>query len=123
MLRFVMGALLIGHGLVHLAWFAPVPADDTFPFRWESPIFPRIGPAALKKAVTPAIIVMVALLALGALGVWGVPALAGIWQAAAIMGAIISFAVMALLWHPWFVTGPLVNFLIVAFALYPGLFS
>jgi hypothetical protein len=28
---------------------------------------------------------------------------------------------MALLWHPWFVTGPLVNLLILLFALIPGL--
>jgi hypothetical protein len=121
MLRIVFGALLLVHGLIHLAWFAPIPPDDAFPFRWDSPIFPEASEATLRKLVTPMIAVLVLALAVAALGVWGVPALAGVWPAAAALGAALSFGVMALLWHPWFVTGPLVNMLILLFALIPGL--
>ena len=121
MLRIVFGAFLFVHGLVHLAWFAPVPPDDAFSFRWDSPIFPDADPATIKKIVVPMIAVLVIALTVAALGVWGVPALTGIWPVAAILGACLSFVVMALLWHPWFVTGPLVNLLILLFALIPGL--
>jgi hypothetical protein len=121
MLRIVFGALLLVHGLIHLAWFAPVPADDAFPFRWDSPVFPEASETTLKKFIHPMIALLVVTLTVAALGVWGVPALAAIWPAAAILGAVISFIVMAVLWHPWFVTGPLVNLLIVMFAAIPGL--
>lgn len=121
MLRIVFGAFLFLHGLVHLAWFAPVPPDDAFPFRWDSPIFPDASKATMRKLVTPMIAGLVLALTVAALGVWGVPGLSGVWPAAAALGAALSFGVMALLWHPWFVTGPLVNLLILLFALIPGL--
>jgi hypothetical protein len=116
MTRIVFGALLLVHGLIHLAWFAPKPPDDAFPFRWDSPLLPEVPEQTMRKYLTPVIAVMVVTLALAALGVWGVPALAGLWTVAAITGAILSFVVMALLWHPWFVTGPVVNLLIIAIA-------
>lgn len=120
MLRVVFGAFLLLHGLVHLAWFAPnQPAE--YPFTWHSLLLPNVSESAMKKAVAPMILLLVALLAVAALGVWGVPAFAGIWAGAAIFGALISLVVMALLWHPWFVTGPLVNILILLFAFVPGL--
>jgi len=121
MLRIVFGAFLFLHGPVHLAWFAPVPPDDAFPFRWDSPIFPDASKATMRKLVTPMIAGLVLALTVAALGVWGVPGLSGVWPAAAALGAALSFGVMALLWHPWFVTGPLVNLLILLFALIPGL--
>jgi hypothetical protein len=116
MVRIVFGALLLVHGLIHLAWFAPKPPDDAFPFRWDSPIFPDASEATMKKVVSPMIAILVLSLTIAALGVWGVPALAGVWVSAAVLGAMVSFVVMALLWHPWFVTGPLVNLLIIAMA-------
>ena len=121
MVRIVFGVLLLVHGLIHLAWFAPLPPDDAFPFRWDSPMLPDVSETTLKRFAGPVIVALVALLAIAALGVWGVPVLAGIWPAAAILGALLSFVVMALLWHPWFVTGPLVNVLIIVFAFIPGL--
>ena len=121
MLRIVFGALLLVHGLIHLTWFAPTPPDEAFPFRWDSPIFPDASETTLKKFVHPMLALLVVSLTIAALGVWGVPALAGIWPAAAVLGAVISFMVMAILWHPWFVSGPLVNLLIIVFAMIPGL--
>jgi hypothetical protein len=117
MLRVVFGALLLLHGLIHLAWFAPKQPDESYPFRWHSLMFPKASDATMKRAVSPMIVVQAVLFALAALGVWGAPGLAAIWVPAAVAGALVSTAVMALLWHPWFVTGPVVNLLIVAVAV------
>jgi len=123
MLRIVYGALLLFHGWGHLAWYVPAPADDAFPFRWSSPMFPRVSAATLRKIVTPVIGVVIVTLSIAAFGAWGVAALAGIWPGAAIIGAVLSLGVMALLWHPWLVTGPMVNMILMAGALYPAILS
>jgi hypothetical protein len=123
MVRIVFGALLLGHGLVHLAWFAPLPPDDAFPFRWDSPMFPDVSPSTMRRVMTPAILLLVAAFTVAALGMWGVAGLSSVWSAAAILGALVSTVVMAVLWHPWFVTGPFVNLLILLFAFVPTLLA
>jgi hypothetical protein len=117
MLRTVFGAMLLAHGLIHLAWFAPKQPDEAFPFKWHSLLFPYVKDETMKRIVAPMIIVQAAVLVVAALGVWGVPGLAALWVPLAVFGSVVSTIVMTLLWHPWFITGPLVNALIVTFAL------
>jgi hypothetical protein len=121
MLTMLFGAMLLAHGLVHLAWFAPEQPDDAYPFRWDSMLFPNASETTLRRIGTPAIVALVVALTLAALGVWGVPVLSTVWVPLAVVGALISTALMVTLWHRWFVTGPAVNALIVGFALF-GLF-
>lgn len=117
MLDAIYGVLVLLHGLVHLAWFAPnQPAK--YPFRWHSLLLPRVADATMRRYVSPLIVAQSVLFAFAALGVWGVPVLSGLWVTFTIAGVVISTAVMALLWHPWFFTGPAVNLLIIGKALW-----
>ena len=115
--RLLFGLLLLVHGAIHLACFAPVPDDPKWPFRWRSPWLPKASEKVLRAFGTAAI----ALLCLGyfvaAPGVWGVVSLTGIWVPAAPLASALSFVVIAILWHPWFFAGPTVDVVIAAAVL------
>jgi len=117
MLDIIYGVLLVLHGLVHLAWFAPTQPDE-FPFRWKSLLLPHASEATLKRYISPMIVAQAVLFALAALGVWGVPLLAAAWVPMAIVAVALSTTIMVLLWHPWFFTGPAVNLLILGKAIW-----
>lgn len=117
MLDVVYGVLVLLHGLVHLAWFAPNQPSE-YPFTWHSLLLPRVPDATMRRFVSPLILIQTVLFALAALGVWGVPVLSALWVPFTVAGVAISTTVMVLLWHPWFVTGPAVNLLILGKALW-----
>lgn len=117
MLDVVYGAMVLLHGLVHFAWFAP-PQPGEFPFRFKSLLFPHVDEATMKRIVSPFIVAQAVLFAIAALGVWGVPLLTAIWIPCAVAGVVISTGIMVTLWHPWFFTGPAINLLILGKAVW-----
>jgi len=118
MLRVMFGIVLLAHAAIHLSWLAPRPEDDkSYPFRWRSVLLLNASETTLKGIGTALIALQFLAYLVAALGLWGVPVLAGVWGAAAILGSVLSMMVMALLWHPWFVAGPFVNVAIVAAVL------
>ena len=116
-MRFLFGALLLVHGLIHIAWFAPKPADPRYPFTWRSPWFPKASEATLKAVAIPVIVVVIVGFAVSALGVWGVGELAEVWGLTALVSASASVFVTLLLWHPWFVAAPPIDAAIIATVL------
>jgi len=115
--RLLFGLLLLVHGAIHLAWFAPAPDDPKWPFRWRSPWLPKLSEDTLRNLGTAAIALMFLGYAVAALGVWGVGFLAGIWVPAAILASALSLVVIAVLWHPWFFAGPTVDVVIAVAVL------
>jgi len=117
MARILFGVFLLAHAAIHLGWLSPKPADPKYPFAWRSPWLPGASEATLRGIGTAAI--MLALLAFfaSALGLWGVPVLSQLWGAAAVLGAVLSLLVTVVLWHPWFVAGPVIDVAIVAAVL------
>jgi hypothetical protein len=108
----------LAHGAIHLSWLAPRPEDDkSYPFRWRSVLLLKASEPTLRVIGTALIVLQMLAYLVAALGLFGVPVLAGMWGAAAILGSVLSMMVMALLWHPWFVAGPFVNVAIVAVVL------
>jgi hypothetical protein len=115
--RLLFGLLLLAHGAIHLSWLAPKPTDPKWPFHWRSPWFPRTSEESLRGIGTAVIALMFLAYVVAALGVWGVAVLAGVWVPAAVLASALSFMVIAVLWHPWFVAGPTVDVIIAAAAL------
>jgi hypothetical protein len=116
--RVLFGLLLLAHGAIHLAWLVPAPADPKWPFLWRSPWLPHASEEKLRDVGTALITLMFLAFFVAALGVWGVPFLAGAWGAIAVVGCALSLIVISLLWHPWFVVGPTVDLLIAAAVLF-----
>lgn len=108
MIRVLIGAFLIAHGLVHLAIWLPKPAGDT-PFAVNrSAIFGNVRGVAVPLAITSA-----ALLAAAGVGVLGSQ---GWGTTAALAGAVASIALMALTFTPWWAAGLVINATIIALA-------
>jgi hypothetical protein len=119
LVRVVLGLLLVGHGLVHLMWFAPPPADRAWPFRLDRS---RVLPPGSRR---PVAVVLVALVVVGfallALAAWDVPGPASIWPGLALAAAAASLGVLVLFWDRQLVWGVVIDVAIVVVALWrPG---
>ena len=94
--RIVVEFLLIAHGLVHLLFIVPAPADPKYPFSlqrsWLLPESARRPVAFVLMTV-----VIVGFLA-SALALWGVPVLAGAWSQINILAASSSIALLIAFW-------------------------
>jgi hypothetical protein len=114
MARIVFGAFLLAHSVIHLAWLAPKPADPAYPFSFRSRLLPSLSETTVRAVAMALIAVTLAAFVAAALGLLGVPGLAQAWGGLAIAGSLASLAVTVLLWHPWFVAGPIIDVAIVA---------
>jgi len=112
--RVLLGIFLFVHGLIHLGWATPRPADPAYPFVTTSSRLLPFLPAPMLSPLGRALAVLTALaFTVAALGVIGVPGLSGIWGVAAIVGSVLSLVACAVFWHPWLVAGPLLDIAII----------
>jgi hypothetical protein len=115
LIRVVAGVLLVAHGLVHLLYLVPAPADESFPFTLdESWLVPENARRPVAVALIAATIVSFALLGLA---VWGVPGLAGAWPGIAVTAAATSLALLIAFWDAQLTFGVVLDLAIVAIAL------
>ncbi len=107
LLRFGIGLLLLGHGVMHFGYIAPPPEDPDYPFVLESSwLFPE--QLARGLGLTLAAIALVTFTGL-ALTAWGLRVLYPAWRALIGLGTIASLAVIAGFWHPWLVVGIVID--------------
>lgn len=115
--RIVVGFLLFAHGLVHLLFIVPAPADPKYPFSlhrsWLLPESARRPVAFVLMTV-----VIVGFLA-SALALWGVPALAGAWSQITILAASSSIVLLIAFWDRQLWIRVLISALLIAAALRP----
>lgn len=111
LLRIVIGILLIAHGLVHLLYLTDDVPEFTLEGSWLVP----------ESASRPVALVLmwatIGAFALLGLAVWGVPGLAGIWPALAIIGSVLSLMLLVAFWSWSLVFGVLINLAIIAIAV------
>jgi hypothetical protein len=113
MWRFAFVAFMIAHGGVHAAiWITPKPKDGSAPF---DPSHSWILGDHRALAVVVALVAG-ALLVTAGIGLW---AHAEWWRLVAVGGLGVSFALMVVFFHPWFLFIQVVNAgLIVTLVLY-----
>lgn len=101
MWRVLFIAFLIAHGGVHLAiWLSPMNPDAPFNANRSWLVHDQRG-----LAVTLAVIAAV-LLVVGGVGLW----MAGQWwRMIAVAGLSVSFLLMVLFFHPWFIPIQMIN--------------
>jgi hypothetical protein len=112
--KLVIGLFLLAHGLVHLLYLAARPPDDPrYPFvpetAWIARVLGMKAPAA--KATAGAVAVVVALV----LGIAGIALIvgAGLWTTLAVLGAVISLALLAAFYHPWLTLGVAIDLAVI----------
>jgi lysylphosphatidylglycerol synthetase-like protein (DUF2156 family) len=102
MWRFLFIAFLIAHGGIHVAIWAPKPKGQKVAFDpSHSWLLGSQRPLALVLALAAA-----ALLVASGIGLW---AHADWWRTVAVLGLVVSFGLMALYFHPWFLLIQAVN--------------
>lgn len=112
--RILVGFLLIAHGLVHLLFVVPAAADPRYPFSLQrSWLLPESARRPVAFVLLTAVVV--GFLA-SALGVWGVPALAGIWFQVTIAAAGSSIALLVAFWDRQLWIGVLISALLIGAA-------
>jgi hypothetical protein len=101
MWRFLFIAFLIAHGLVHLAIWLP-------PFLPDAPFNPsRSWLIGEQRGLAVALAVLAAVLLVAAgVGLWMEE---DWWRLSAPAGLAVSFLLMALYFHPWFIPIQLIN--------------
>lgn len=111
LLRIVIGFLLIAHGLVHLLYLT----DDVPEFSLEdSWLIPESASRSIATLLMWATVLAFALLGLA---VWGVPGLTSIWPGIAIVGSLLSLALLIAFWSWSLIFGVLIDVAIIAVAL------
>ncbi|PKQ19735.1 MAG: hypothetical protein CVT66_08495 [Actinobacteria bacterium HGW-Actinobacteria-6] len=115
MATMAFGVFLFLHGLIHVGWVAPKPADPSYPFVTSSS---QLMPLIPEKVLGPLAVVLVTLIVvsftLSALGMFGVPVLSQIWRLPATIGAVLSLVMCLVFWHPWLAVGPVLDAAILA---------
>lgn len=111
LLRIVIGLLLIAHGLVHLLYLT----DDVPEFSLESS---WLVPESASRSIALVLIwATIGAFTLLGLAVWGVPGLAGIWPALAIVGSLLSLLLLVAFWSWSLVFGVLIDVALIAIAV------
>lgn len=106
-MRWLAGAFLIAHGLVHLAIWAPRPKDPPFDVN-RSPVFGDVRTLALSIAVAAAVLLVG--------GGVGLVAEASWWPVVTIVAAGVSAVLLLLTVSPWFLIGLAINAAIIVLA-------
>ncbi|TDB37912.1 MAG: hypothetical protein D9V44_07640 [Actinobacteria bacterium] len=115
MATIAFGVFLLMHGVIHLGWITPKPADLNYPFVTSgSKLLPFIPEKVLGPLAAVLVVLIVVSFTLAALGMFGVPVLAQIWRLPATVGAVLSLIMCVVFWHPWFIMGPLLDVAILA---------
>lgn len=115
-MKFLLGAFLVGHALVHASYLAPAPprtADGPeWPFEMaRSWLVTAAGldPALVRTLGTALVLTTIALLVAAGLSTvgWLIPP--EWWSALVVGGAVASALTLALFFHPWIVLGLVID--------------
>jgi hypothetical protein len=110
LIRVVVGALLLAHGLVHLLYLAPDVPGFSIQKSW---LLPQSGRRTVAKLLIAATIAAFACLAVA---VW-VPWLSGIWAILTIIASILSLMLLVAFWDPRVALGVLIDVALIAAAI------
>ncbi|MBK8139381.1 MAG: hypothetical protein IPK52_26765 [Chloroflexi bacterium] len=108
----LLAIFLAAHGLIHLAYVAPTPADPKYPFRLsESWILSRPGLSISGMRIIGAVLtaITVAGFVIAALCSAGIVVPQGWWMPSIALATTSSLAILILFWQPSLVLGVLID--------------
>lgn len=108
MSKFVIAFFLAAHGLIHLGYLTPAPADPNYPFRLSNSwLVTRLGMDASAVRAVGIVLSVVTIVGFAgaALAALGIVVPSHLWSALVIVAAVASLLLLALFWHMWLVLG------------------
>ena len=110
LVRIVVGAFLVAHGLVHLLYLADLP-EFSIDRSWLLPPAMRRPVGLLLTTAT-----ITAFVILGS-GPWGVLGPSGMWPGLMAVAAVLSGALLILFWNRWLIVGLAIDVGLLAVAV------
>ncbi len=135
LLRILIAVLMVAHAWVHVSLtYVPVPQPGAlrtpyWPSWWRTDtdshwLASKIGlePDAVRTIGWLLWVGLLVGFVLAGLGLAGVPLLHAVWQPLAIVGSLLSLALLIFYWHPWLVFGVVLNaaFLVAIWQQWPA---
>jgi hypothetical protein len=121
MWKVALAVFLVMHGLIHLGYVSPVPADPKYPFNLsKSWLINGVGlaePSVRLLGITLSIIAVLGF-GLSALAALGIVIPQGWWLPLITISALASLLLLVLFWHPWLLIGILIDAVLIAAALW-----
>jgi hypothetical protein len=122
MFKTIAGIFLILHGLVHVGLaVGPRPEDaEKKPFRFFTSGSWLLSRLKARPSVVRALGIFMVSLAAGAFVVSGICLLAAnsIWSTAAVVGALVSLALLALYWHAYLPIGVVIDLAVFGYSMF-----
>ena len=115
-MKFLLGAFLIGHALIHASYLSPAPARTADGPEWPFEMarswlvtWAGLDPALVRMLGTAMVLATIALLVAAGLSTvgWLVPS--EWWSALVVAGAVASALTLALFFHPWIALGLIID--------------
>lgn len=123
-MKFVLGAFLVGHALIHTSYLAPAPPQTADGPEWPFEMARSwlvtgagLDPALVRALGTATVLATIALLVAAGLSTvgWLIPA--EWWSALVVAGAITSALALVMFFHPWIVLGLVIDAALLWMAL------
>jgi hypothetical protein len=123
MARILLGVFLGLHGLIHLGYAAPAPADPNYPFRLnQSWLITNLGinAQAVRSLGMLLSVITVICFVLSGLATLGIVVPQNWWQPLTLLASVTSLALLILFWHSWLVLGVLIDVALLVVLLWAG---
>ena len=109
--KLLLGGFFIAHGLIHICYGIPAP-DENWPFSlnhsWLLSRF-QISQGFLRVFGMILWITATAGFIGAGLGVFGIPLMVQWWRPIATVSSVVSFLLIGIFWHRWFIVGLLLD--------------
>jgi hypothetical protein len=123
MWRFILGAFLIAHGLIHASYGTTPPVTAGGP-PWPFQISHSwllsgvgLGEGTVRMLGTALWVATTAGFLAAGFGIFGLPLQDGMWRGLAAGSAVLSLLLLVLYWHPWLVLGIFIDGAIIVSVL------
>jgi hypothetical protein len=128
-MNIILGIFLGLHGLIHLGYVTPAPADPKYPFRLnQSWLISRVGLSEQSVRLLGILLSIITVIGftLSGLASLGILVPQAWWGSLTVLGAAASLLLLVLFWHRWLVIGVLIDVALLAGVLFlnwqpPGL--
>lgn len=115
--KLLLGFLFAAHGVIHLGYITPAPADPSYPFSLDKSWL--VNSFGLGFSTVQGIGILLAIVTVAGYALAGLSA-AGIivphlwWQGLTVVASVTSLLLLVMFWHNWLILGVVIDIALLA---------
>lgn len=115
--KLLLGFLFAAHGVIHLGYVTPAPADPKYPFSLDKSWL--VTDVGLNLSTVHALGILLAIITVTGYALAGLSA-AGIivphlwWQSLTVIASVTSLLLLVFFWHNWLILGVVIDIVLLA---------